>query len=177
MTSLAKQFKQAYDALSYANLGERSGRSEMLAALGDTAAPRQPTAVAPRWIALGIGEYLPPAMMAYAIGACRRMDANLLLIAHAPATVRVLLDPYRTDLSGIRCETETVAGRSDVLNVLSRRSGVLFAVSGTADNPVASLIGGRRGLLSGKSPVPVVVVSEEPRATATASRPRLAAAH
>lgn len=177
MATLAKQLKQAYDALAYANLGERSGRSEMLAALGDTALTPRPAAVAPRWIALGVGEFLPPAVMSYAIGACRRMEADLLLIAHDPAAVRVLLDPYLDELGGIRCETEEVASRADVLNVLARRSGVLFAVSGQSGDPVAGLIGGRRGLLSGKSPVPVVVVSDVPHTPAAPSRHRLATAH
>jgi hypothetical protein len=181
MKSLTDQLKQAYEALAFANLGERSGQSAMLDALnGEHAMSPPPVSMAPasRWIALGVGDHLPPPLMAYAIGACRRMGADLLLITRDANTVRFLLDPYLDELADIRCETEAVAGRSEVLRMLARRSGVLFAVSGTADDPVASLIDGRRGLLSGKSPGPVVVVSPEPRKKVPANRrAHLAAAH
>jgi len=181
MKSLTDQLKQAYEALAFANLGERSGQSAMLDALyGEHAMSQLPTDVVPasRWIALGVGDHLPPPLMAYAIGACRRMGADLLLITRDANAARFLLDPYQDELAGIRCETEEVAGRGDVLRMLSRRSGVLFAVSGTADDPVAGLVDGRRSLLSGKSPVPVVVVSPEPRKQVPANRrARLAAAH
>lgn len=184
MKRLTDQIKQAIEAMAFADLGERSGRAAMHEALyGKPAATAEPAAAprSHRMIALGVGDHLPPSVMTYVIGACRRMGADLLLIAQDAMAVRYMLDPYLPELAGIRCETAELPGRTRgaVLQVLSRRSEILFAVSGTPDDPVASLVSGRRGLLAGKSPVPVVVVSPEKRDTpsAPATPPLLAAAH
>ena len=184
MKHLTDQIKQAIEAMAFADLGERSGRTAMHEALYGKSAVATPPESAPRsrrMIALGVGDHLPPSVMAYVIGACRRMGADLMLITHDAMAVRRMLDPYLGELAGIRCETAELAGRTRgaVLQVLTRRSEILFAVSGTPDDPVASLVGGRRGLLAGKSPVPVVVVSPETRTShpAPATPPLLASAH
>lgn len=181
MKRLTDQLKQAIEAMAFADIGERTGRAAMHEALYGKSPMATPPAAAPRrMIALGVGNHLPPTVMAYVIGACRRMGADLMLITHDATAARYMLDPYLRELDGIRCETAELAHRTRgaVLQVLSRRSEILFAVSGTPDDPVAGLVSGRRGLLSRKSPVPVVVVSPEPRATpATPAAPLLAAAH
>ncbi|HNQ05212.1 MAG TPA: hypothetical protein PKH69_11445 [Thiobacillaceae bacterium] len=183
MKHLTEQLKQAMAALAFADLGERSGRAAMHAALYGKPATHTRADDAPctrRMIALGVGDHLPPAVMAYVIGACRRMGADLLLITHDAMAVRYMLDPYLPDLAGIRCETAELKrhARSAVLGLLSRRTEVLFAVSATPEDPVASLLGGRRGLPAGKSPVPVVVVGPTPDAGRNASAtPQLASAH
>jgi hypothetical protein len=81
--------------------------------------------------------------------------------------LRALLAEYLPALNGITCEAETLgtANRRAVLRVLQSRSSVLFAVTGTADDPVRSLVHGRRGLLDSATPVPVVVVGETPSTT------------
>jgi hypothetical protein len=105
--------------------------------------------------------------MEYVIGVCRRMQADLLLLTQDPMGLRALLAEYLPALNGITCEAETLgtANRRAVLRVLQSRSSVLFAVTGTADDPVRSLVHGRHGLLDSATPVPVVVVGETPSTT------------
>ena len=179
---LSKQIKQAIEALAFADLGERSGRVAMEEALGASplaAAAPERSKPAQRMIALGVGQYLPPAVMSYALGACRRMNAGLLLVSADATAAGYLISPYLGELADVRCETAQLSAptRGAVLQLLSRRSDVLFAVTGTPDDPVAALADGRRGLLSGKSPVPVVIVGNEPKSTTTQPAPALAAAH
>jgi hypothetical protein len=114
-------------------------------------------------VALGVGATLPPPVVEYVIGVCRRMRADLLLLTTDPAGLRDLLAEHLPALNGIACEAEELgtANRRAVLRVLQRRSSVLFAVSGTADDPVRSLVRGRRGLFDNTTPVPVVVVGEQ----------------
>lgn len=181
MKRLADQIKQALSALAQADAGELSGRYRMEAALN----PAKNAAVAPlvaaqrKLIALGVGASLPAPVMEYVIGVCRRMQADLLLLTSDPVGLRALLAEYLPALGGINCEAEELGGasRRAVLRVLQRRSNVLFAVSGTQDDPVRSLVRGRRGLFDNSTPVPVVVVGEQPSSEKTASRkrpPRLA---
>lgn len=182
MKRLADQIKQALAALATADIGERSGRRAMHEALfPDRAVP--PVAVMPparKCIALGVGESLSPSVMAYALGACRRMDADLLLLTRDALHTRDLLAPYLADLEGVACQAEELpaASRRDVARVLAARSQVLFAISGGANDPVALLLKGRPGLLEARSPVPVVVVGPEPRKSLSPRRrDRLVAAH
>ncbi len=169
MKRLADQIKQALSALAQADAGEVSGRYRMEAALNpspsnSSSSPAAPPASSPRkLIALGVGTTLPAPVMEYVIGVCRRMQADLLLITTDPAGLRDLLAEHLPALSGIACEAEELgaASRRAVLRVLQRRSSVLFAVSGTADDPVRSLVRGRRGLFDNTTPVPVVVVGEQ----------------
>lgn len=177
MKRLAKQIKQALSALAQADVGEVSGRYRMEAALNTTPTP---TPVSPtmnpsrKLVALGVGATLPAPVMEYVIGVCRRMQADLLLLTQDPMGLRALLAEYLPALNGIACEAETLstANRRAVLRVLQSRSSVLFAVSGTADDPVRSLMRGRRGLLDSATPVPVVVVGEsQPAARQQASKP------
>lgn len=167
MKRLADQIKQALDALAYADVGEPMGRRAKYAALNPKqASPALPANAHPprKAIALGVGASLPEEVMAYISGACRRMQADLLLIAEDADRVRALLAPYLDDLRGIQCQTEELPGatRRAVANVLRQRSNILFAVTGTADDPVRSLLRGRRGLLEAKTAVPVVMVGKEP---------------
>ncbi len=169
MKRLADQIKQALSALAQADAGEVSGRYRMEAALNPSPlSSPAPAAAAPltnsprKLIALGVGATLPAPVMDYVIGVCRRMQADLLLLTHDPMGLRALLVEYLPALDGIACETEALgaASRRAVLRVLQNRSSVLFAVSGTADDPVRALMRGRRGLFDSATPVPVVVVGE-----------------
>jgi len=171
MKRLADQIKQALDALAYADVGEPIGRRAKYAALNGTHAPARESAATGRmeagtrkWIALGVGGSLPAEVMTYITGACRRMQADLLLIADDALRVRELLAPYLDDLAGIRCMTEEIPGasRRAVARVLQQQSHILFAVTGSADDPVRALLRGRRGLLEARTPVPVVMVGKEP---------------
>lgn len=161
MKNLADQIKQALNGLAFADIGERIGRREKYAALfpGDATAARTDTPAASRkWIALGVGDTLPPHVMAYVIGACRRMQADLLLMSTDAMQVRSLLADYLDDLRGIVCQTEELASASaaHVVQALELHRGVLFAVSGADDDPMRPLLRARRGA---RAPVPVVLVS------------------
>lgn len=182
MKRLADQIKQALSALAQADAGEVSGRYRMKAALNPPATPAAPPAASPRkLVALGVGATLPAPVVEYVVGVCRRMQADLLLLTTDPTGLRALLAEHLHALNGIACEAEELgtANRRAVLRVLQRRSSVLFAVSGTADDPVRSLVRGRRGLLDNDTPVPVVVVGEQAATEKTRARkasPRMAAA-
>jgi hypothetical protein len=172
MNRIADQIKQALSALAQADAGEISGRYRMEQALNPQ--PIQspvPDAPRHRFIALGLGDSLPPQVMEYVLGACRRMNADLLLVARDAQAAAYLIDPWLPQLGGIHCEVEELpdASRGAVIRVLARRSGVLFAVSGGPDSPVARLVNGRRGLLAGKSPVPVVLVTDHPQSAPSLS--------
>lgn len=169
MKKLADQIKQALNALAHADIGERIGRREKHAALFPDDADRLPTpqVASQKWIALGVGDDLPLHVMDYVIGACRRMQANLLLVSVDAMQVRALLEPYLSNLQGITCETEELASPSTaaVLSALNLHHGLLFAVSGTENDPLRPLLRVRRGL---RSPVPVVLVTPK---TSTATNP------
>lgn len=166
MTTLVDQFKQALSALAYADIGERIGRREKHAALfpelASHTAPSNPaTDTSRKWIALGVGDSLPPHVMAYVIGACRRMQANLLLLSCDATQVRVLLADYLPELQGITCETEELSSvtNANVVAALNQHHGLLFAVSSAENDPLRPLLRPRRGL---RSPVPVVLVTPKP---------------
>jgi hypothetical protein len=112
-----------------------------------------------RQIALGLGSSLPPAVMAYVISACRRMDADLMVLCTCADTASMLLEPYRKALE-VAAIVEVGSNQERALvRHLSANSRVLFVVSSGDDDPVRSLIGnGRRGL---GAPVPIVVVASE----------------
>lgn len=178
MKNLADQIKQALGALAYADIGERIGRREKHAALFPKTAARAPLpspvpvpapAATQKWIALGVGDSLPPHVMAYVIGACRRMRADLLLIARDAMRARALLAEFLPDLQGIACETEELAGASSasVVDAMNRRHGLLFAVSSAENDPLRPLLRPRRGP---RSPVPVVLVTPKPPAVLAAGR-------
>lgn len=177
MKTLADQIKQALSALAFADIGERVGRRERHAALfpatplASPSATSVPTAMpAPhQWIALGVGDKLPPHVMSYVIAACRRMQADLLLISVDALRVRQLLAAYLPDLQGIECRTEELAspGAAAVARALDLHRGVLFAVSGTDNDPLRPLLRARRGP---RSPVPVVLVSPKSTEAATSLR-------
>ena len=175
MKSLAKQFKQAIEALSYADIGERVGRRERHAALYPSDAPAAPRDVMPsrKWIALGVGGSLPAPVMAYVIGACQRMQADLLLIGEDGMRVRALLAEHLPDLRGIECRSEEVAGGStaSVLRVMNLYRGLLFAVSGGEDDPLRPFLRGRR---AARTPVPLVLVGEKPPTDACRTSPAFA---
>lgn len=183
MKRLADQIKQALSALAYADVGDPVGRRAKYAALNsrrEVPAPSDHEATGGRkLIALGVGACLPAEVMTYIVGACRRMQADLLLIAEDAAQVRDLIAPYLDDLRGIHCLTEAVPGasRRDVVRILQQRSNILFAVTGAADDPVRALLRAKRGLLDSKTPVPVVMVGKDPVKTKAkaAGTPRLAA--
>ena len=171
---LVEQIKQALNALSYADIGERGGRRKKHAAVfpehaANGFAPSPAHGMTRQWIALGVGDSLPAHVMTYVIGACRRMQANLLLISRDALQVRALLSEYLPDLQGITCQTEELSSTSSacVVAALNLRSGLLFAVSAAENDPLRPLLRPRRGL---RSPVPIVLVTRKPavaRAPAT----------
>ncbi|MDD5391133.1 MAG: hypothetical protein PHD37_17490 [Gallionellaceae bacterium] len=146
MNSPVDQIKRAMNALAYADSGERT--------VAVSASPSR------KWIALGVGDSLPAPVMSYVIGACRRMRADLLLLSVDTTRVRALLEAYLPDLEGVDCQSEELASAStaSVLRALNLHRGLLFAVSGTDDDPLRPLLRNRRG---SRTPVPVVLVSEK----------------
>lgn len=166
MASFSDQIKQAFHALGQAPTGEVSGRFRMEAALATLPTPHHLTPPAPgrRLIALGIGTSLPLAVLEYAASVCRRLQADLLLLSTDPQRLHPLLEAHRDLLAGIACEAEELprVNRRSVARILERRSRVLFAITGTPDDPVRCLVQGKGGLFAGESPVPVVVVGDHP---------------
>jgi hypothetical protein len=182
MASFTDEIKQAFDALGLANSGEVSGRYRMEARLRAAASASQapatgqthqflaseapaPATAPPRvrrQIALGVGATLPAAVLDYAINLCRRLQADLLLLTTDPLGLHRLIAPRRESLAGILCEAEELSSvsRRSLCRVLENHSRVLFAISGTPDDPVRCLVKGKGGLLGGESPVPVVVVGD-----------------
>jgi len=160
MKKLTEQIKQALNGLAYADLGERAGHREKYAAPFPARAEPEPVpaATSHKWIALGVGDTLSEPVMAYVIGACRRMQANLLLLSVDAMQARTQLEAYLPDLDGIECQTEELADTTTaaVLTALNLHSGLLFAVSGSENDPLHPLLRARRSL---RSPVPVVLVS------------------
>jgi len=174
MKHLADQIKQALSALAYGDIGERVGRREQYAALFPEVSTPEPMPSLPRkWIALGVGDTLPPHVMSYVIGACRRMRADLLLLSVDAMRVRSLLADYLPDLHGIECQTEELSSTAAaaVLHALNLHRGVLFAVSRANDDPLRPLLRARRGL---RSPVPMVLVSPKSPNLQAASHMRVA---
>lgn len=158
MTTLNEQFHRAIGALAFAGLGERVGRREKHAALfpgGLSPRPVSPPGAASRWIALDVGETLSAPVLAYVIGACRRMQAGLLLLSVDALHVRELLAEHLAELRGIECRTEELSNASStaVLRALNLHRGVLFAVTGAEDSLLRPLL--RKRL----APVPIVMVS------------------
>lgn len=172
MNTLAKQLKQAFNALAYADIGERVGQREKYAALNafETPPARPAVAASSQWIALGVGGSLPAPVMSYVISACQRMRANLLLIGDDGARIRALLAEYLPNLRGIDCMTEEVASDStaSVLRAMNLYRGLLFAVSGTEDDPLRPFLRARR---APRTPVPIVLVSEKPSSVPEQSAP------
>jgi hypothetical protein len=166
MKNLADQTKQALSEMAAGERVARTGLRERRHpvfpgdARDESALPTSP-AVSRKWIALGVGDTLPLHVMAYVIGACRRMRADLLLLCVDAPRAGNLLAEYLPDLSGIECRTEELASNSAaaVVRTLDRQHGVLFAVSGVENDPVHPLLRARRGL---RSPVPVVMVTPKP---------------
>ncbi len=168
MKTLTQQLKQALSALAIADIGERAGTRAINAALNPgTAHAGTPSLATPsgKWIALGVGESLPTPVMTYVIGACQRMHAGLLLIGVDAKRVRTLLAEHLPALRGIDCMTEELESDSAaaVLRAMNLHRGLLFAVSGTKDDPLRPFLRGRR---APRTPVPIVLVSEKPPAVA-----------
>lgn len=182
MASFTDDIKQAFNALGHANAGEVSGRYRMEARLRAAASPSPPPASgqvrpslftealattpasprARRQIALGVGATLPAAVLDYAANLCRRLQADLLLLTTDPLGLHRLIAARRESLTGILCEAEelTSVSRRSLCRVLEGHTRVLFAISGTPDDPVRCLVKGKGGLFGGESPVPVVVVGD-----------------
>lgn len=164
MANLTDQIKQAFNALGMANAGEVSGRYRMEAALrsGPAAPAPAPLGQGRRLIALGVGSSLPTPVLNYAARACHRLQADLLLLTIDPLGLHEQLSQHRALLEGIVREAETLdaVNRRAVLRVLARHSRLLFAISGTPDDPVRCLVAGKRTLFAGHSPVPVVVIGK-----------------
>jgi len=168
MASFSDQLKQAFNALGQVPTSEVSGRFRMEAALVPlTDHPAAATVPAPgalgrRQIALGIGAFLPLEVLEYAANVCRRLHADLLLLSADLQGLHPLIAAHPQLLEGIACEAEEVprVNRRGVARILERRSRVLFAISGTPDDPVRCLVNGKGGLFGGESPVPVVVVGD-----------------
>lgn len=162
MANLTDQIKQAFNALGMANAGEVSGRYRMETALrsGPAAPAPAPLGQGRRLIALGVGATLPTPVLNYAARACHRLQADLLLLTIDPLGLHEQLSQHRTLLEGIVREAEALGAvnRRAVLRVLARHSRLLFAISGTPDDPVRCLVAGKRSLFAGQSPVPVVMV-------------------
>ncbi len=163
MASLTDQIKQAFQALGRANGGEVSGRYRMEAALRpgpDAPGPSHPGQQGRRLIALGVGATLPTPVLNYAARACHRLQADLLLLTTDPLGLHEQLSQHRTLLEGIvrGAEGLSAVNRRTVLRALARHSRLLFAISGTPDDPVRCLVAGKRSLFAGPSPVPVVLV-------------------
>lgn len=173
MNTLAKQLKQAFNALSYADIGERIGHREKYAALSpsDVQLVTPSLASSSKWIALGVGGSLPAPVMSYVISACQRMQANLLLIGDDGLRVRTLLAEYLLNLRGIDCMTEEVASDSTaaVIRAMNLYRGLLFAVSGTEDDPLRPFLRARR---APRTPVPIVLVSEKTPSVPEKSAPK-----
>ena len=162
MASLTDQIKQAFQALGRANAGEVSGRYRMEAALrsGPAAPASAPQGPGRRLIALGVGSSLPTPVVKYAARACHRLQADLLFLTTDPLGLHEQLSLHRTLLEGIvrGAESLSAVNRRAVLQALARHSRLLFAISGTPDDPVRCLVAGKRGLFAGPSPVPVVMI-------------------
>lgn len=178
MNTPAHPPSQALNALAHAEIGECLGMHAKQVAAYDqarTAATTHPTSTE-RWIAVAVGDSLPAAVMAYAIGACQRMQAGLLLLTVDALRVHQLLSEHLSALRGITCRTVALenASAAAVLRTLNRHSGLLFAVSGCADDPLRPFLRKRRAL---RTPVPIVLVSEKPSETAAPSRPPATARH
>jgi hypothetical protein len=189
MTNLRDQLKQALNALTNADMGERHGRRAMVKALfpkefgGDGAGLEGGRCIVrpsttDRWIALGVGVTLPEAVMDYAVGVCERMGARLLLVtAIGHEDLMVLLQPYQLAITAVGCETEllTSASRGQTIAALRCRSNLLFAISGTSDDPLRDLARPTKRFLEQRSPVPVVVIGDGATRcrteTSVASRP------
>jgi hypothetical protein len=160
MTTLVDQFKQALSALAYADIGERIGRREKHAALfpelASHTAPSNPaTGTSRKWIALGVGDSLPPHVMAYVIGACRRMQANLLLLSCDAMQVRVLLADYLPELQGIYLRNRRTEQRDErecggcaesaprfAVRSVQRRKRSLAPAAASASRPALAGAGG-----------------------------------
>ena len=162
MANLTDQIKQAFNALGMANAGEVSGRYRMEAALrsGPAAPAPAPLGQGRRLIALGVGSNLPTPVLKYAARACHRLQADLLFLTTDPLGLHEQLSLHRTLLEGIvrGAEGLSAVNRRTVLRALARHSRLLFAISGTPDDPVRCLVAGKRSLFAGPSPVPVVLV-------------------
>ena len=165
MASLTDQIKQAFNALGRANAGEVSGRYRMEAALRSGPAAPAPAPLlgqGRRLIALGVGSSLPTPVLNYAARACHRLQADLLFLTTDPLGLHEQLSLHRTLLEGIvrGAEGLSAVNRRAVLRALARHSRLLFAISGTPDDPVRCLVAGKRTLFAGHSPVPVVMVGK-----------------
>jgi hypothetical protein len=163
MKTLTQQLKQALSALALADIGERAGTRAINAALypdATQAGAPSPAAPSRKWIALGVGDSLPTPVMTYVIGACQRMQADLLLFSVDAMRVRTLLAEYLPALEGINCMTEELERGSTaaVLRAMNLHRGLLFAVSGTQDDPLRPFLRGGR---APRAPVPIVLVSEK----------------
>jgi hypothetical protein len=162
MANLTDQIKQAFNALGMANAGEVSGRYRMEAALrfGPVTPTPTPLGQGRRLVALGVGSTLPIPVLNYAARSCHRLQADLLLLTTDPLGLHEQLSQHRTLLEGIVGEAEALdaVNRRAVLRVLARHPRLLFAISGTPDDPVRCLVAGKRRLFAGPSPVPVVLV-------------------
>lgn len=161
MASLLEQLKQAFSAMAFADIGERTGRRAQHEALYGAAAVPTPTPQpSSAWVALGVANQLSAELVAHVAGLCRRRQANLLLLCRDAALARDLLQPHLPLLEGIQCMAEELPKPTprNVVGQMAKYPGLQFALTQDAQDPVACLVGRKPGLFELGSPVPVVVM-------------------
>lgn len=175
MPGLSAKLKRLLDALALADAGEMllpREKDRVLNRAGRDATPTPPLpdlthtcdlAAPRRSVVLGVGQSLPLLTLDYALGACNRLDASLLLLcADAVLATRLLeLHRARLDARGVACQIVALRGEPTraVLEYLQDHTGVLFAITSGHD-PVAALTQPAGKIPHRNPPVPIVVVSD-----------------
>ena len=173
MEHLTAFLERAQIGFAFAESGEMlSGRDKdrVLAQFAPQPAvviePKTPEVKARKQIGLGLGTSLPPAVVTYVTSACRRMDADLIVLCASASAASALLAPYGEALesASIACNIVELGADNErsLARYLSANSREIFVVSSGLDDPIQLLIcsgNGRRGF--GTAPVPIVVVAGE----------------
>lgn len=167
MRHLTKQIKQALAALAHADAGEMLGRRDKADTLQAAPAPAPaPTQARRGAVALSVGRVLAARNLDYAIEACQRMDAELVVLAASRDAAYLLLTPHRRRLAqlGLPCRIEQVDAplRASLLRLLRDHAQIMFLVCGGFDDPAQCLLQPRaRSFGRAAAPVPIVVLGAD----------------
>lgn len=196
MPSLSEKLKRLLDTIALTDAGEMLSPREKKRLLDLAVPPDQPprihqpaassqpqTAAQHRSVVLGVGDALPLSALDYAVGACARLDAGLILLCADAARTSRLLEAHlpRLTASGVPSRIVALgeASAEAVADFIQNDSGVLFAVT-AGDDPIATLAQ-RSGKGAHKSPpAPIVMVSDaatESPSTVEIRRFKRSAAH
>lgn len=167
---LLKQLTQAADALRYADSPEflslpdkASVLGALPAAVGSPVRPATATAAAARRLALVAERHLDPATLNYAVNACERLDADLVVLAGAG--MKGVSETVARAAAGHRLRFQVRQIGRDFLGDVSRyawtAAGLLFVVASAADGLAERVANGDGGRLGIPSEVPWVVVTGE----------------